>query len=80
MAQFLNKCVPAFQLLEYPEISTVRLSVFLNSHFKAAKWRNRVRANRWAKWIEEWRKENVRLEDLSGEPLRMPSELMDSLD
>jgi hypothetical protein len=68
-----------FELLEYPEIVSVQLRSFENAAFKNMGWKKKSTAHRWRRWITEWEKLNIRLEDSSGEPLRIPSDLIDSL-
>jgi hypothetical protein len=68
-----------FSQLGYPQITSVRLTGFQNYSFNSFKWKDRSITDRMERWIKEWRTENVRLEDLTGELLRIPQKLMDSL-
>jgi hypothetical protein len=76
---FLSSTSSLFELLEYPEIVSIQLRNFENAAFGNRGWKKKSTAHRWRRWIMEWEKLNIRLEDSSGELLRIPSELIDSL-
>jgi hypothetical protein len=66
--------------LNNPTILSIKLSNFPKENFVGMKWKKYQTVLRWQKWLDEWEKEGVRLEDANGDLLRIPEEALNGLE
>jgi hypothetical protein len=80
LMRVLNVDSHVLEMMGNPAIESVKLSSFRNSDFLDMKWKKRQTVFRWRKWLDDWGREGVRLEDANGDVLRIPSEAWERLE